>query len=598
MDATYSPEDNKLRLYAETRLDEESYARVKASGFKWAPKQDLFVAPMWTPGRADLLEELCGEIGDEDTSLADRTAERAERFGEYSEKRAQDANGAHAAVERITSGIPLGQPILVGHHSERHARRDAKRIENGMRRAVKMWETSKYWKARAAGALRSTKYKERPDVRQRRIKKLEAEQRKQTKARDESARFLGLWEHPEKLKRKDGQTTTLDQAARFLTNHDRVASGLWYKLDRDQITPEGAQASAIESHRGVIAHAERWLSHIGLRLEYERAMLAGQGGTVADRTGPEKGGAVKCWASPRGGWSYVVKVNRVSVSVLDNWGNGGANFRRTIPFDKLAGVMTAAEVQDARDTGRLIEESAGEPLGFWLRDAPLPDPPKPEPAAEPNTEAMEAMRDILRGDGVQVVAAPQLFPTPVDLARRMAELAGIEPGHRVLEPSAGTGRLLDAVRKVQHPGHLIAVEHNAGLVERLKAKYQPGDATILQGDFLECNLGPFDRVVMNPPFKDGEDIRHIEHARKLLAPGGRLVALCAAGPRQEAALRPKASTWEVLPADSFKAEGTGVHVVLLTIDEAGSYEDRVRGLESEGLTRSDAQGAVDAEDIR
>ncbi len=29
--------------------------------------------------------------------------------------------------------IPPGQPILVGHHSERRTRRDAQRIENGMK---------------------------------------------------------------------------------------------------------------------------------------------------------------------------------------------------------------------------------------------------------------------------------------------------------------------------------------------------------------------------------------------------------------------------------------------------------------------------------
>ena len=61
-DATYSPEDNKLRLYAFSRLDAETYQRVKAAGFKWAPKQELFVAPRWTPAREDLLLELCGDI--------------------------------------------------------------------------------------------------------------------------------------------------------------------------------------------------------------------------------------------------------------------------------------------------------------------------------------------------------------------------------------------------------------------------------------------------------------------------------------------------------------------------------------------------------
>jgi hypothetical protein len=49
--ATYSPEDNKLRLSATSRLDAETYARVKAAGSSWAPKQEIFVAPMWTPAR-------------------------------------------------------------------------------------------------------------------------------------------------------------------------------------------------------------------------------------------------------------------------------------------------------------------------------------------------------------------------------------------------------------------------------------------------------------------------------------------------------------------------------------------------------------------
>ena len=144
MTATYSPEDNKLRLYSATRLDKTTYDRVKAAGFKWAPKQDLFVAPMWTPGREDLLIESCGEVGDEDTSLVERQEQRAERFEEYHENRTEDAEQARAAVHRIADNIPLQADL--GHHSEKHARKDAERIENGMRRAVRMWETAQYWK--------------------------------------------------------------------------------------------------------------------------------------------------------------------------------------------------------------------------------------------------------------------------------------------------------------------------------------------------------------------------------------------------------------------------------------------------------------------
>ena len=128
MTATYSPEDNKLRLYSVARLPPDLYAHVKAAGFIFAPRQELFVAPMWTPEREDLLIELCGEIDDEDATLVERAEERSERFTRYSERRTEDAERAQKAVSAIADGIPFGQPILVGHHSERRARRDAQQI--------------------------------------------------------------------------------------------------------------------------------------------------------------------------------------------------------------------------------------------------------------------------------------------------------------------------------------------------------------------------------------------------------------------------------------------------------------------------------------
>src|SRR6185312_683064 len=115
--ATYSPEDDKLRLYSTSRLDQETYDRVKAAGFRWAPQQHLFFA-VWNPDREDLLTDLAGEIDDEDKSLVERAEERADRFQDYSANRAEDAHRAKEAVEQLANGIPLGQPILVGHHSE------------------------------------------------------------------------------------------------------------------------------------------------------------------------------------------------------------------------------------------------------------------------------------------------------------------------------------------------------------------------------------------------------------------------------------------------------------------------------------------------
>jgi hypothetical protein len=360
--ATYSPEDNKLRLYSSSRLDAETYAQVKAAGFKFATKQDLFVAPMWTPAREDLLLELCDEIGDEDSTLVDRAEERSERFNEYSDKRADDAERAHNAVIAITDNIPLGQPILVGHHSERRARRDAERIRTGMQRAVKMWDTSKYWTDRAAGAIRHAKYKDRPDVRARRIKGLEADKRKRERNRDEAANWLKLWTNIANEPDTDKQLVAARKLAGVCylylprkegDRQDFTGTPTAYDVLREEPSSLFAPRTLNEilsvaqtSYPRGIAYQERWIDHYENRIAYERAMLDEAGGTITDATGPQKGGACRCWASPRGsGWSYIQKVNKVSVTVLDNWGNAGTNFTRTIPFDKLLGVMTPAQVR-------------------------------------------------------------------------------------------------------------------------------------------------------------------------------------------------------------------------------------------------------------
>lgn len=548
--ATYSPEDNKLRLYPVSRLDKELYDRVKAAGFKWAPKQELFVAPMWTPGREDLLIELVGEVGDEDTSLVDRAAERADRFENYSDHRKADAESARRGVAAIADNIPFGQPILVGHHSERHARRDAEKIESGMRRTIRMWDIAEYWTRRAAGALHHAKYKELPAVRARRIKGLEADKRKQERYLESAEKSLAFWTTPglthEKalffaghtehgnliLARKEGDRPDFDQRPSAYDALSNAHPTLYAPRTLDEVIE-----SAKRVYPRQIARYERWIAHYENRLAYERAMQAEGPGIATDTTRPEKGGGCKCWASRRGCWSYIVKVNRVSVTILDNWGNpndrdGGKNFSRTIPFDKLAKVISKAEVDSARESGRFVETP--DKTGFYIADA---TPAKAEQmiavpvgVASETEKAVDDMRTTLK-TGVQIVVAPQLFPTPPDLAERMIEAAEITSEHSVLEPSAGTGALV--VLALPLCGKLNAVEMNSKLSDDLGRRFDLDPRfRVVCADFLEYaeRLGTYDRIVMNPPFVNGIDIKHIERARTLLAPGGRLVALCANGP--------------------------------------------------------------------
>ena len=47
---------------------------------------------------------------------------KAERLNEWAESRREASNAAFASARETASNIPLGQPILVGHHSERRMR--------------------------------------------------------------------------------------------------------------------------------------------------------------------------------------------------------------------------------------------------------------------------------------------------------------------------------------------------------------------------------------------------------------------------------------------------------------------------------------------
>lgn len=174
------------------------------------------------------------------------------------------------------------------------------------------------------------------------------------------------------------------------------------------------------------------------------------------------------------------------------------------------------------------------------------------------------------GSAPRAVVVHQLFQTPPDLAARLVALLGeLPPGARILEPSAGLGRILDALKSAignrQSAIDTTAVEVAPDCARELFTQDRPG-VTIKQRDFLTCTpaeLGLFDYVAMNPPFTMRADIRHILHARQFLKPGGRLAALCLDTPERAAKLKHHCAEWIAIPAGTFKQEGTRVPTVLL-----------------------------------
>lgn len=129
----------------------------------------------------------------------------------------------------------------------------------------------------------------------------------------------------------------------------------------------------------------------------------------------------------------------------------------------------------------------------------------------------EVIAEVVNSGCVPDKQAHQFYPTPAKLARICAELADVQPGESVLEPSAGQGDLAQAL-----PHVTACVEVSPLHCAVLRARGYSVD----QADFL--NWAPptaYDAIVMNPPFADGRARAHLEHASLMVKPGGRLVAI-------------------------------------------------------------------------
>ena len=91
------------------------------------------------------------------------------------------------------------------------------------------------------------------------------------------------------------------------------------------------------------------------------------------------------------------------------------------------------------------------------------------PAVKQEPTEKEKLKEVLK-QGIEVVAVEQLFETPELLADRVIDEADIKTGETVLDPEAGAGALLDAIRRAGTGVVNTAIEINSKLCDRLKIK--------------------------------------------------------------------------------------------------------------------------------
>lgn len=247
---------------------------------------------------------------------------------------------------------------------------------------------------------------------------------------------------------------------------------------------------------------------------------------------------------------------------------------KTLKFDEdVLGVIKAMKWSDDGLSGELVGqldrklyEKVNKALdvmgGKWNRKAKahiFTFDPRPQ------------VEGLLESGGL-TVERDGFFETPLNIVAKMLELARLDNGSKVLEPSAGMGRI--AVELKKNGANVFCVEKNENRAKHLDEL----GFMCFNKDFLSMSTNTFnnfDAVVMNPPFEEGQDAQHVMYAYEFLREGGMLVSVMGEGvffrnDKKSEAFREwldvvGGETIE-LPEGSFKESGTGVNTRLVVIE--------------------------------
>lgn len=290
---------------------------------------------------------------------------------------------------------------------------------------------------------------------------------------------------------------------------------------------------------------------------------------------PKAGHAVAELSAPKLRAGAIVREAKLQARIAKGHAEDAVYYKRQqVALETVARMVDAGENLPRLRTLKDVEGLARSPWADWFLEA----------MERHGVAAASDFRDgkALLGKTIQALRVAEAkstigalegyHPTPPGLAERVARVADLHPGQRVLEPSAGSGALADAARAFGVEPQVVERDARLQVVLQAKGYTRAGQ------DFALFGVPGWDRILMNPPFERGQDVEHVMRAFDLLAPGGRLVAIMSEGPffRSDrksttfrAWLEEHAGRSERLPENSFKSSerSTGVHTRLVVIDK-------------------------------
>jgi hypothetical protein len=218
-----------------------------------------------------------------------RKLAKSERYAGYAENAQGRAEAAHSRVQSICDRIPMGQPILVGHHSERSARADQKRIHNGMRKVCDEQSKAEYLARQSKSLERDAQA-------------------------SYSLRFVG--------NRIEEKTAEIAKLKRYI-------NGQYYSYSEPN--PNAVSEQYRIELLGRLAVEEEQMS-------YWISKRAAFGPEIPSPTTLKKGMVVKSWA----GWCEVLRVNAKSVTIKCRYPSGN-EFTRTMKYHEVKAFKSLEE---------------------------------------------------------------------------------------------------------------------------------------------------------------------------------------------------------------------------------------------------------------
>lgn len=321
IEATINYDDGKIRVWFPTRLAKDDYQDMRRKGFRWVKPEENFQAP-YSASREDYLREKYGveHLGVDDTDLLAVAESRADFYSNWADNAGSKAASAFKTAHDIGSYIPFGQPILVGHHSEKRHRRDIDRIDRNMRAGTEALGRQDHWQDRSAATIShaARRYEKRPLAN--RLERLEADLRKALSGRERIDALVA-------------------------TETDKEFFAL---LDAYEIwLPENLRENPWLTrpfYDAFVNRSNRWIAFLRNRIVVATALYAEV--TKDDKELVfEVGGGVEWRGS---GWHHIKRVNKKTVTV-DDW-LGCLEYK--IPYQDITNSMSKAVWEGAAEKAK------------------------------------------------------------------------------------------------------------------------------------------------------------------------------------------------------------------------------------------------------